>query len=101
MLHVLQVLAGMPAVDFSDPELVQVPSVIGLTEGEARAVLRDRDPEVHWYPSTVHRSFVDFVGAEVAVELEARFYCVLDGFISPSACAELQVTSLMASDCLS
>ena len=36
----LQVLAGMPAVDFTDPELVQVPSVIGLTEGEARAVLR-------------------------------------------------------------
>jgi hypothetical protein len=56
------------------------------------AVVGGRVPPV-WWQSAV-------VGAEVAVELEARFYCVLDGFISPSACAELQVTSLMASDCL-
>ena len=54
------------------------------------AVVGGRVPPVWWQSAGV--------GAELAVELATRFYCVLDGFISPCACAELQVTSLMASD---
>jgi len=50
------------------------------------AVVGGRVPPVWWQSAGV--------GAELAVELATRFYCVLDGFISPCACAELQVTSL-------
>ena len=36
-----QVMQGMPALRFPEPTLLQVPSVVGKTEDEARTILRD------------------------------------------------------------